>query len=173
MRIGCTPLNIAAVLLGLLAFMTHETVAQPASVHFQINGSAHVDCRAPIQLQNFPVTVAGTGVLNSDRTASADVSVTEFIFVNQIHFEGRLGGRPTPAPGGSAQVRVSGKDRLHLTWSLPNNNLTIDIVVRGHTCSATIGLALKRGMREYSLYDGQGFHYCSRPRVEQTTCQVN
>ena len=174
MRINHTPLYAIGALLGLTLSLTpRESIAQPASVHFQINASGHVDCTRPIQLQNFPVLVQGTGVLNSDRTASADVDVTEFIFVSKIHFDGRLGARPSAAPGGSSQVRVAGRDRLRLTWSLPNNQITMDILVRGRSCSVVVGFALKRGMHEYSLYDGYGFHYCGKPRVEQTTCQVN
>jgi hypothetical protein len=32
---------------------------------------------------------------------------------------------------------------------------------------------LKAGMHEYSLYDGHGFHYCSKPRIQQTSCSVS
>ncbi len=172
MRIRRAFVHAAAALLGLTFLLSsHASMAQ-SSVRFQISAAGHVDCTQPIAIQNFPVTVSGTGVLNSDRTASADVDVTEFIFVNRIHFDGRLGARANAAPGGSSTVRVAGRDRLRLTWSLPNNNITMDVLVRGRTCSVNIGFGLKRGAREYSLYDGHGFHYCGRPRVEQTSCQV-
>jgi hypothetical protein len=162
-----------SILLVVVASVFCTQAWAQSSVHFQISGSGHVDCDQPIHVTNFPITVHGSGAINSDRSAAADVDITEFIFVNRIHFDGRLGARPTSAPGGTSQVRVAGRDRLRLIWSLPNNQITLDILVRGRSCSVALGFSLKRGMRQYSLYDGHGFHYCGKPRVEQTACSVN
>ncbi len=161
-------LFLLVAIAGLVC--SRQSIAQ-TSVRFQVNGSARVDCEKPLQVQNFPIIVKGNGVLNSDRSASADVEITEFIFVNKIHFDGRLGARPAPAPGGSSQVRVGGRNRLHLSWFLPNNEVSLDILVKGSSGSAPLGFRLKPGQRQYSLWDGYRYHYCSRPRIEQTTCQ--
>ncbi len=132
-----------------------------------------VDCDRPIQVRNFALNGQGTGVLNADRTAAADLTVTAFLIGVRIHFDGRLGAPPQGAPGGSSQVRVAGKNRLHLAWFLPNNQLTTDISVKGQSCSATVDSRLKPGMREYTLFDGTNYHYCARPRVTGTTCSVS
>jgi len=163
----------AAAIIALGALLTTSAFAQTSSVRFQIGGTARVDCERPVKVNNFPLAVEGRGVLNSDRSTTADLEFRKAIFVDKIHFDGRLGAGPTPAPHGTAQVRVTGSDRLHLVWSLPNNDVTLDVVVHGKSCSANLGYRLKPGKREYTFYDGYRLEYCAKPRVDHINCRVN
>lgn len=79
-------------------------IAQPAVARFHIRLSGSVDCQQPIAATNIPISGDGTGVLNSDGSASADATETAFVFSNTIHFDGRTGARPQPAPAGTALV---------------------------------------------------------------------
>ena len=153
-----------------LAFSTAAS-AQTGSVKFQIGFSGHVDCYRPIQISNVPISVSGTGTLETNGNASADITETAFILSTQIHFEGRL-GRPTPAPGGTAQVRVAGKHRLLLIWNLPNNQMVVTVDVHGQSCSASFATRLKPGKTEYTLFDGNIYHYCGRPVPQRSSCHV-
>jgi hypothetical protein len=87
------------MLIAGLAFST-EAMAQTAVAKFHIRFSGTVDCQQPIQAQNIPISGDGTGAINTDGSAFADVTETAFIFSSTIHFDGRLGARPTAAPGG-------------------------------------------------------------------------
>jgi hypothetical protein len=159
------------MLIAGLAFST-EAMAQTAVAKFHIRFSGTVDCQQPIQAQNIPISLDGNGAINTDGSAFADVTETAFIFSSMIHFDGRLGARPTAAPGGSAQVRVTGRNGLKLIWNLPNNALVVNIATRGRSCSASFAANLFPGKRQYTLFDGNTIHYCSRPRVAQTSCEV-
>jgi hypothetical protein len=160
------------VILVLGLVFSTQGMAQSSSVNFQISFVGHVDCERPFQMKDIPIRGDGTGSLNTDGSASADLTETAFILSTKIHFEGRLGAAPTAAPGGTAQVRVAGKHSLLLIWGLPNNQLITRINVAGQTCSASLEPRLKPGKTEYTLFDGSIYHYCGRPRVEQTSCQV-
>jgi hypothetical protein len=147
-------------------------MAQTAIAKFHIRFSGAVDCQRPIAATNIPISGDGTGVLNGDGSAAADVTETAFVFSSTIHFDGRIGARPQPAPGGTAMVRVQGKNSLRLIWNLPTNALVVNIVTSGKSCSASFSANLFPGKREYTLFDGSTFHYCSRPRVASASCEV-
>ena len=159
------------ILMAGLMFST-QAAAQTAVAKFHIHFSGTVDCQQPIQAQNIPISGDGNGAINTDGSAFADVTETAFIFSSTIHFDGRLGARPTAAPGGTAQVRVAGRNGLKLIWNLPNNALVVNIATRGQSCSASFAANLFPGKRQYTLFDGNTIHYCSRPRVAQTSCEV-
>lgn len=159
------------ILIAGLTFSA-EAAAQSPSVKFYISFAGSVDCDQPFAVKNIPISGSGTGVLNGDGTASADITQTAFVFSSTIHFDGRLGARPTAAPGGTAQARVSGRNSLKLIWNLPNNALVVNIVTRGKSCSASFGANLLPGKRQYTLFDGQTIHYCGRPRVASASCEV-
>jgi hypothetical protein len=172
MRIGWKfSRNLMLVVVPVVG-LTCSTLAMAEGVKFHIRFSGSVDCEQPISARNIPISGDGNGVLNTDGTASADVTETAFIFSSTIHFDGRLGARPTAAPGGSAQVRVAGRNGLRLIWNLPNNALVVNIATHGRSCTASFGANLFPGKREYTLFDGQTIHYCGRPRVAQTSCEV-
>jgi hypothetical protein len=160
------------VMLAVGLTFSSAGMAQPSTVNFQISFSGHVDCNRPFKINNVPISGEGTGTLRANGNVTADLTETAFILSTQIHFEGRL-GRPTPAPGGTAQVRVAGRHRLLLIWNLPNNQMIVTVVVRGQSCTATFEPRLKRGKTEYTLFDGSIYHYCGRPTAERASCQVH
>ena len=170
MRVHMKSARNLSLTLGLI-FST-EALAQPSSVRFQVHFAGHVDCDQPIRAKNIPISGNGTGILNADGSTSADLTETAFVFSNTIHFEGRLGAAPRPAPGGTTQTRVAGKHSLRLIWNLPNNQLIANIAVSGQSCSASFVANLFPGRHQYTLFDGSTYHYCGRPRVEQSSCQV-
>ena len=159
------------ILIAGLGF-SPQAMAQTPLVNFHIQFSGTVDCDQPVPAKNIPISGDGSGVLNTDGSASADITETAFIFSNTIHFDGRIGAAPTAAPGGSAQVRVAGRNSLKLIWNLPNNALVVNIVTRGRSCSASFGANLFPSKRQYTLFDGSTIHYCGRPRVAQASCEV-
>ncbi len=161
----------AVLSMGLL-FST-GALAQSGSVNFQIGFTGHVDCHRPFAVKGVPISGTGTGTLTTDGRATADLTETAFVLSSQIHFDGRLGARPNPAPGGTAQVRVAGKNRLLLIWNLPNNQLVVGVTVNGNSCRATFTANLKPGKTEYTLFDGSIYHYCDRPTAETATCRVH
>jgi hypothetical protein len=166
------PFFACSLFVAAVAWST-PSMAQTAVAKFHIHFSGSVDCQQPIAAANIPISGDGTGVLNSDGSASADVTETAFVFSNTIHFDGRIGARPQPAPSGTAMVRVQGKNSLRLIWNLPNNALVVSIVTRGQSCSASFAANLFPGKREYTLFDGSTIHYCSRPRVASASCEVH
>jgi hypothetical protein len=160
--------RVAAVFALGIAFATD---ASAQAVNFQIGFAGKVDCQQPIALSNVPISGEGTGQINTDGTGQADITETAFVLSNRIHFEGRL-GKANEAPGGTAQARVTGKNSLRLIWNLPNNQFVVNIVVRGQSCSASFSSSLKPGKSQYTLFDGNIYHYCSKPRVESASCHV-
>src|SRR5258708_4189150 len=169
MRIDGRFVRDLTLVLGLTfssqAVLTKAT-AQTAVAKFHIHFSGSVDCQQPIAANNVPISGDGTGAIYTDGSAYADVTETAFVFSSTIHFDGRLGARPTLAPGGSA------RSGLKLIWNLPNNALVVNIATRGQSCSASFAANLFPGKRQYTLFDGSTIHYCSRPRVAQTSCEV-
>jgi hypothetical protein len=166
------PFIACSFFVAALACST-PSIAQTAVAKFHIRFSGTVDCQQPIAASNIPISGDGTGVLNSDGSASADVTETAFVFSNTIHFDGRIGARPQPAPGGTAMVRVQGRNSLRLIWNLPNNALVVSIATHGQTCSASFAANLFPGKRQYTLFDGSTIHYCDRPRVASASCEVH
>lgn len=161
--------NLVAVVA--LTYST-QAMAQTPVARFHIHFAGSVDCQQPIAAMNVPISGDGTGVINTDGSASADITETAFIFSSTIHFDGRLGASPTAAPGGTAQVRVAGRNGLKLIWNLPNNALVVSIMTRGQSCSANFAANLFPGKRQYTLFDGSAIHYCGRPRVASASCEV-
>jgi hypothetical protein len=164
------------LVLGLLVVLgltvSSGALAQTSAVHFQIGFTLGVDCDQPFQVRNVSVIGDGSGVLNADKSASADLTIRAFVLSTRIHFEGRLGAPPQSGPGGATQVRVAGPHQLRLIWYLPNNQLITNISVSGRSCAVNLDAKLKPGAGQYTLFDGQVYHYCGRPRVLGTSCRV-
>ena len=172
MRIDSMLARYLALAVGLM-FSTAGMAAQPSPlVNFQIAFTGHVDCYRPIAINNVPITGSGAGTMYTDGSASADLTQTAFVLSSTVHFEGRL-GRPAPAPGGTAQVRVAGPHRLLLIWDLPNNQMVVTVNVTSNTCTARFVANLKPGKTEYTLFDGNNYHYCGRPIPVTASCQVH
>ena len=168
MRVDRTLARHLVLVLGL----TFSGDAMAQQVNFKVSFAGKVDCDQPFAVKNVPIRGDGNGVINADGSASADVTQTAFVLSTTVHFKGRLGAPPTPAPGGTAQVRVAGRDRLRLIWNLPHNQLIVHIMAKGQACAARFEALLKPGKKTYTLFDGQTYHYCGRPRVESSSCQI-
>jgi hypothetical protein len=160
---------VASLVLALGVAFANGASAQ--TVNFHIGFTGQVDCQSPIALSNVPISADGTGQINADGTGYADLTQTAFVLSTRIHFEGRL-GRPTASPGGTALARVSGKNSLRLMWNLPNNQFVVNIAVRGQNCSARFSSNLKPGKSQHTLFDGNIYHYCGKPRVQSSSCEV-
>lgn len=157
--------------LGLI--FSASAIAQTASVSFHVGFSGHVSCNQPFQLKDAPIRGDGTGTLSGNGSVSADFTETSFgVLSTTIHFDNRLGAKPTVVPGGTSQVRVAGSHSLMLIWDLPNDQLITHISVSGQSCLVHFESRLKRGKNQYTLFDGSKFHYCDRPQIEQTSCSV-
>lgn len=162
-------MNLAGLALVSLAFaiVCDNATAQALNVRFQFSGS--VDCDQPRKASNVPVSGRGTGVIYPDRRASLDLTTPNS---SRIRLEATLGGRPVPAPGGTAQLRVATSNRLRMTWSLPNNDFIVDITAAKTACTLRIETRLKPGARQYSLLSNGQFYFCGKPRIDQTSCTM-
>lgn len=164
---------LAVALMFWSAAISSTAMAQGGAVNFQIAFTGHVDCHRPFAISGVPISGSGTGTMTTDGNVTADITETAFVLSSRIHFDGRLGARANPAPGGTAQVRVAGKNRLLLIWNLPNNQMVVGVTVNGTSCSASFAANLKPGKTEYTLFDGNIYHYCGRPTAETSSCQVH
>jgi hypothetical protein len=147
-------------------------LAQSSAVHVQTNMDFATDCSQPIALRNYVTHAEGAGVLNADRSASYDISFQGSLTSYRVHFEGRLGGAPAAAPGGTSSIHVLGRDRIRLIWSLPSHDNIVDIKTNGRSCKMSLSAQLKPGFSAYQIYTGQGFATCSRPRPLRTSCRA-
>jgi hypothetical protein len=165
-----TRINILAI--ATLAFGLSFSTVATAQIRFQSNFELAVDCDRPLAVRNFGVHGDASGVINADKTLSVDLQI-KHILAATIRFDGRL-GRTISGPGGTTgQANIVGRNRLRLSWNLPNNQLVVNIAISGQSCTARLDAPLKPGFREYSLYDGSFYSYCSRLRVTSTSCRVS
>lgn len=153
------------------------TIAAPASAQervFRMNFSFDglVDCSRPIAVRDFALRGSGSAVLYSDRRAT--LAYTQHaVSATQVRFDAKLGATPMPAPGGTASLRVVNRNKLRAVWSLPNNDIVMNILVAGNnTCSVQIDNRLRRGAREFTLYYGGDLAYCQKPRISRVNCQA-
>lgn len=145
--------------------------AQGNGVQIEFTFQGQIDCEQPLKVNNFPFSGRGSGTLYANKRAALDLSFSGSSTSN-IRFDAALGGAPMSAPGGTAQLRVLGNNRLRMIWSLPNNDQSVDIAVSGSSCTASVDNRLKRGARQYSVFDGGVFYFCAKPRITQTTCNI-
>jgi hypothetical protein len=162
---------LIAVTAIVAAMSGSRASGQSAGIHFKGTFDAVVDCSEPLAVRDLTVHGIANGVINADKTGSADLTVIA-LFPDTIHFDARL-GRWTTVPGGTGRMQITAHNRLRLVWSLPNNLLITDIAISRGGCRATLSTQLKHGQRQYSLYHGNSFYYCNKPRVVSTTCEVN
>ena len=161
-----------AAIVFLFSF-SFNAAAESGSSRLQSKMQLSFDCEQPVHVQNYSVTATFTGTLNADRTAFGDLTISGFLLHGDVHFDARLGRGAMPAPGGTSQLRVLGKDRLRGIWSLPNNDFILDIIANGNSCTVNLALKLKRGKTQYSMFSGSKFYYCSAARLVSRTCEAN
>ena len=144
--------------------------AQAVNFHFHFAGT--MSCASPLPVANAPVSGDGNGTLNPDGSVTAVITQSLLVFSTSLNFDSKLGSGLTPVPGGTGQVRVTGRQGLRFVWNLPNNSLIVNISVRGQSCSATFATPLKPGMTQVSMFDGSMYHYCSPPVMTSSTCEI-
>jgi len=160
----------AALALALLVASPID--ARPASVNFKADFYLHFDCERPFFVRNHPIHAVFTGVLNTDRSASADLAISGILFTNHVRFDARLGGSQ-PTPGGSSSLRVIASNHIRAIWDLPNNQLILDILNIGGTCSSHLDMKFKPNMTEYTMFDGHNMYYCSKQELLRSSCEAN
>ena len=158
--------------LAALAISTMMIPFSAESAGKAIRGKFSFDeianCENP-PIQNFPVHTEGTAVLSTDRNASIDMNSTS---EGRVQMNGKLGGRPTEAPGGSASLSVAGRHTLRAIREYPNNYTVVNLTVIGNSCSMTIENRLKPGKRQYTFHTSVGLAYCSKPHITRAECSA-
>jgi hypothetical protein len=144
--------------------------AAMGSTHFKGHSEMVLDCERPFYVRDHAIHIDYTADLNADSTATADFAIIG-VFVDKVHFDMKLGGSSL-APSGSTILRVMARNRLRLIWDLPNNQVLLDIIVAGKSCSAALNVTLKPGKREYTMSDGSHMYYCSAQKVLSASCEA-
>jgi hypothetical protein len=161
-------LAAASVAFGLM-FST-GVMAQAVNFHFHFDGT--MSCMQPVPVSNAPISGDGAGVLNPDGTVTAEITQGLLVFKTALRFDSKLGSGVTSVPGGTGQVRVVGRQSLRFFWNLPNNSLVVTVNVRGQSCSASFQTNLLPGKTQYTFFDGSMYHYCGRPVMTSSSCEI-
>jgi hypothetical protein len=162
-------LAAASFAAGLV--FSNGAMAQAAiNFHFHFDGS--MSCMQPVAVNNAPVSGDGAGVLNPDGSVNAEITQGLLVFKTAVHFDSRVGPGLTNVPGGTGQVRVTGRSSLRFIWNLPNNSLVVTVAVRGQSCSANFQANLFPGKSQYTFFDGSTYHYCGRPVMTSSSCEL-
>ncbi len=157
---------ISLLALVLSALISLPALAQNSAVNFKFDFETVVSCSRPLGLSNYKSRGSGSGVLNSDGSASLDLSLP----TSKIHFDAKLGRGPTPAPFGTSRMNVVNRNQLRAVWSLPNNDIVMNLKVTPASCRATGGSHLRAGAREHnSVMLGQ-LAYCTQLRINVLSC---
>jgi hypothetical protein len=136
--------------------------------------SRQVQLRRNCQLRKsggaeFSRSSEGTAVLSTDRSASVDMDSSA---EGRVQLNGKLGGRPTEAPGGSASLSVAGRHTLRAVREYPNNYTVVTLTVIGNSCSMKVEDRLKPGKRQYTFHTSVGLAYCSKPHITRAECST-
>ena len=169
---NCVRLLLAAAgVLVLGAVSSTGASAQALNFHFHFAGN--MSCMSPVPVADAPISGDGRGTLNPDGSVSAEITQSLLVFSTSLHFDSKLSSGVTTVPGGTGQVRVAGRQSLRFFWNLPNNTLIVTVNVRGQSCTANFQANLLPGKSQYSLFDGSMYHYCQRPVMTSSTCEIN
>ncbi len=161
-----------SLLLALLALFGATPAAHAQSTLVAKVGYAGlIDCDQPKQVKDFKFSGDGTMKLSQDRSASLDMDM-KGLTRSELKIDTKLGNRPSPAPGGTAILRVISTSQLQAIWSLPNNDIVVTMKASPTACTMNVIFRLKHGARQYSIFDENGFYFCGRPRMTNLTCDV-
>ena len=172
MHIDVKIFRLGLVAAGFAFGVSFSTAAMAQVLNFSFRFSGTMSCMQPVPVSNAPISGSGTGVLNQDGSVTAEISQSLLVFSSTQRFDSRLGAGVTSAPGGTAQVRVAGRQSLRFFWNLPNNTLIVTVAVRGQSCSASFQANLRPGKSQYTFFDGSMYHYCGRPVMTTSSCEV-
>jgi hypothetical protein len=159
--------------MSLAAGLIFSTGAMAQALNFRFQFTGNMSCMQPVPVSNAPIGGSGSGVLNPDGSVSAEITQSLLMFSTSLHFDSKLGSGLTSVPGGTGQVRVAGRQSLRFIWNLPNNTLVVTVAVRGNSCSASFQANLHPGKSQYTFYDGSMYHYCGRPVMTTSTCEIH
>jgi hypothetical protein len=147
-----------------------------ASMHFKIDWQIRIGCDGPTVLfpiRNWPAQVEGTATLSPDRSTSMELAISGLgIPKGAVRWDGRLGGRPTSTPGGTAELKVTGPHSLRAIWREPHNDIFMDFVADQQTCKLSVDVKLHPRETFYTLYNGRNFENCPEIRTVSATCQA-
>ncbi len=165
----------SALAAAAALFCSHNVaIAQKAgSIRITVNAELRVDCVRPLRVNNFPVRIDARNTISPDKTAFANWQITS-LGTETLSFATKLGsaqsiGLPS---GSSANLRVTPGNGLLLTLTSPQSTLNARVTASGNACNVTLGMGLRRGFKEYSLWSGSSYYYCGRPRVVKATCRI-
>ena len=168
-------ITFALVAAAALVCPHNISVAQQAgSIRIDVNAQLRVDCTRPLRANNFGVRVFARNTISPDKNFTANWQISS-IGTENMDFTGKLGSTSTVGlPGGSsAQLRVTAGNGLLLNVTSPQSTLSARVTTAsGNTCNVTLSTALRRGFKEYSLWSGSSYYYCSQPRVVRATCRI-
>ncbi len=156
--------SLAAIAALMALLPVSSDAATMIRAKFIFDGLA--TCVQPA-LQNFPVHVEGTGELSTDRTATLSLNSQ---IGGRENYTGKLGGKPSEAPGGSASVRVVSRHTLQAVREYPNNRVVVYMTVIGNSCRLRVENRLKPGKRQYTFTGNMGVALCAKPRIVHTEC---
>jgi hypothetical protein len=161
-------LLLAMVMALVSTLVSTPASAQKSSIRFKFDFETIVTCSRPVNVTNFAARGSGAGVLNTDGSASFDLSLA----TSTVHFDARL-GRSNPAPFGTSRLSVVNRHQLRAVWSLPNNDIIMNLSVTSDSCHASAVSQLRRGAREHnSVILGQ-LAYCGKLEITRTSCAVH
>lgn len=169
MRIISSRFLLASILM--LCGSATPSLAQEGVFNMSFSFDGVVNCTRPLAVQNFTLNGQGRAVLYSDKRATLDYT-QRALGITQVQFDAKLGGAPSPAPGGTASLRVINRNTLRAVWSLPNNDMILNVSVGRNSCVARIDARLRGGSREYTFYDSGMLVYCGRPKIVNVACQA-
>src|SRR5258708_28004453 len=114
--------SLVALALSVLASATAH--AQSGTLTTKIGYAGVIDCDQPKQVKDFPFSGEGTMKLSQDRSASLDMEM-KGLTRSELKIVTTLGNRPTPAPGGTALLRVVSANQLQAIWNLRNTAIMV------------------------------------------------
>lgn len=167
-----------ALVLSAAATLASVGIADAASVKFDVGFNTYVDCVRPLELGNIPLTLKGRMTLNGDGTAIGQLNMTAYRFISfKSTTTGRLGDPPMAMdgiPNSSVQLKVRNKNGLSLLTNFPNNTFAVhvDVSEDNKKCQAQLTNTLKKGKKEFNLFAGDTYFYCTALRITSATCKV-
>ena len=173
MQIDRKFVRLVLVATGFAAGLVFSNAAMAqAAINFHFHFDGSMSCMQPVPVSNAPVSGDGAGTLNPDGSVNAEITQGLLVFKTVVRFDSRVGPGLTSVPGGTGQVRVTGRSSLRFIWNLPNNALVVTIAVRGQSCSASFQADLFPGKTQYTFFDGSMYHYCGRPVMTSSSCEL-
>lgn len=166
--------RLLAVLVAATCLLVAGNAAAQSQVTFDIKFSGHTDCFHPEVLEDVPISVKGTAVLRTDRTAEMDLRLTAYYLLGWKHrLKGKLGDPPEViGMGVTGALRVLGKNGLALDLDFPETLYTTNIVTDGKRCSAELVARPKGKKGVYNLPAGDVMYQCNRFVVEKSSCRA-